>query len=392
MYVTDTPALDDVCARMRAVGVVGLDTEFMRERTYFAQLCLVQLATVDEVAVVDPLAPGLDLASLDALLADRSVLKVLHAGIQDLEILHQRTGSAPGPVFDTQVAATLAGFANQVGYAALVQGLLGVTVGKGERFTDWARRPLDAKQLAYAEEDARHLPVLYAELRARLERDGRLEWLRAEFERLADPATYEVDPYEQYRRVKRASSLNRRHLGVLRDVTAWRETEARSRDIPRRRVLPDEVLVEIARRVPGDERALEAVRGVRGRLSRSAAGGLLEAVAKGAALPDAELPRIERGTRREAPEGVVELMAAFVRIRARHEGVAAPLLASRHELEALACGDREGSPLLQGWRRELVGRDLVSLLEGRVSLHVGPSGVEAVEEPGAGNEETARAD
>lgn len=381
MYVTDTAALAEVCARLRSGDAVGIDTEFMRERTYYAKLCLVQLSGADEVIVVDPLAEGIDLAPLGELLADRRVTKVMHAGIQDLEIFYQLFGQVPGPVFDTQVAATLAGFQNQVGYATLVHGMIGATVSKGERFTDWARRPLSDKQRAYAAEDVRHLLQIHRELRDRLAEAGRLEWLRPDFDRLEAARTYVAVPEEQFRRVKRASSLNRRHLGVLMHVTAWREREAQRRDVPRRRVLMDEALLEIARRTPRDAEALAAVRGVEGRLSRSAEAGVLEAVARGVDMSDSDLPTIERRRRREPAEGVTELMSAFVRIRSHEHHVAAPLLASRDDLEGLAAGEREGSPLLEGWRNELVGRDLVELLEGRMSLRVTERGVVADRRP-----------
>lgn len=375
MYVTDTATLTELCARLRRSDVVGIDTEFMRERTYYARLCLVQVASRDEVAIIDPLASGMDLAPLDELLADPGVVKVFHAGSQDLEIFHGRTGRVPSPVFDTQVAATLAGHPSQVGYAALVHGVLGVTLVKGEQFTDWSRRPLSARQIEYAEADALHLPAVYDRLKERLVKDGRLEWLASDFARLEDPATYIAVPEEQYRRVKRASALSPRHLGVLMHVAAWREREAQRRDVPRKRVLPDETLVEVARRMPGDTGTLEAVRGISDRVNHRSRVEILEAVRRGAAMSDAELPRFAKRDRHDAPEGVVELMAALVRIRARESGVAGPLLASRDDLEALASGVRDGSPLLEGWRRAIVGDELIELLEGRVSLRVGPRGV-----------------
>ncbi|TLM76075.1 MAG: ribonuclease D, partial [Actinobacteria bacterium] len=206
VYVTDTAALRALCDRLRRSDVVGIDTEFMRERTYYAKLCLVQVASREEAALIDPLAPGIDLAPLDELLADPDVVKILHAGTQDLEIFFQRTGRVPAPVFDTQVAATLAGYPTQVGYAALVHGALGITLAKGEQFTDWARRPLSDRQLTYAEADARHLPAVHDRLVAALESEGRGGWLADDFARLEDPATYTVVPEEQYRRVKRASA------------------------------------------------------------------------------------------------------------------------------------------------------------------------------------------
>lgn len=369
-YVRDTGLLTDICGRLRASGVVALDTEFMRERTYYARLCLVQLASDDEIALVDPLAPGISLAPLYELLADPEVLKVVHAGTQDLEIFYHATGRVPAPVFDTQVAATLAGFPNQVGYGALVSGLAGVDLGKGERFTDWSRRPLDERQIEYAEQDVRYLLTVWRELHRRLDEDGRLDWVTPDFDALSDPSSYEVVPQEQYTRVKRASSLNRRQLAVLREVTAWRELEARRRDVPRRRVLPDEVLVEVARRGPRDEGELLGVRGMDGRHPKTAVRSLLAAVDDGLKVPESALPRVQRRSGPRAGEGVVELMTAYVRARAREHGVAAPVLAAREDLEALASGRRDGNPLLEGWRLRLIGRDLVELMEGRIALGV----------------------
>ncbi len=369
-YVDRTADLAAACGVLRDCESVALDTEFMRERTYFARLCLVQLACDDQVFVVDPMAREMDLSPLLELLADPAVLKVVHAGVQDLEIFHTITGRVPSPVFDTQIAATLAGFPNQVGYAALVQGLLGVEVEKGERFTDWARRPLDARQLAYAEEDVRHLLPVWRELHRRLDEGGRLEWVEPDFEALTDPASYEALPEKQYLKVKKASSLNRRQMGVLREVAAWRELEARRRDVPRRRVLLDEALVEVARRAPRDAQSLLSLRGVEGRLSRSATDALLAAVEAGRAIPDDELPSMARRPALRSGEGVVELLTAHVRARSVEHDVAAPVLAPRGDIEAMAAGRVEGNPLMEGWRRRLIGQELLDLLEGRVALRV----------------------
>ncbi len=219
MYIDDTRSLEDVIPVLAAAPVLALDTEFMRERTYYARLCLVQVATPADVFVIDAIKLADDLSLLMPVLA-APAMKVLHAGAQDVEILLRATGVAPAPVFDTQVAATLAGFPTQVGYAQLVKEMTGIVIDKADTFTDWTARPLSAAQLAYAEEDVRHLPGIYLTLRDRLGREGRLEWLAEDFERLADPATYEVDPLAQYLRVKRASTLDRRSLGVLREIAA----------------------------------------------------------------------------------------------------------------------------------------------------------------------------
>ena len=231
VYVTNVGELRELVSRLRTAPVVGIDTEFMRERTYFARLCLVQLASDDVSAIVDPLAID-DLSPLCELLSDPAVTKVLHAGSQDLEIFYRICGLAAAPIFDTQVAATLAGFPQQVGYGALVQEVFGVKLDKGDSYTDWAKRPLTDTQVEYALNDVRYLPEMYRRLTAQLADGGRTEWLSADFERLADPATYEIVPEEQWRRVKRISSLNRRQLAVAREVAAWRENQAINATFP----------------------------------------------------------------------------------------------------------------------------------------------------------------
>lgn len=370
MYVSDSKGLLELVSLLEGAPFVALDTEFMRERTYFARLCLIQLATDDVQAIVDPLAVN-DLAPLLHKLSDVHMTKVFHAGQQDLEIIYQLSGAVPAPVFDTQVAATLAGFPTQIGYAALVNEITGVRLDKSDTFTDWSRRPLSPTQVEYAINDVRHLPAIYHELRTRLEAEGRLAWLEPEFDRMVDPATYEVVPEEQFRRIKRVSSLKPRQIGVLRELAAWREREAQNRDIPRKWVISDESLLEIARRAPQDREDLANIRGVADKLAKGLYPAVLRAVADGMAIPHDELPRLERKRRRQFDvDGAVDLMAALVRLRAKEHGVATPLLASRTELEQLAGGEREGMPLLEGWRRSIVGEELLRLLDGEIAMHL----------------------
>ncbi len=368
MYVRDTEQLRELVAQLRTSSLVAVDTEFMREKTYFARLCLIQLGNDEISAIVDPLACK-DLSPLVDLLTDQSVVKILHAGSQDLEIFYRAFGVAASPVFDTQVAATLAGFPQQVGYGALVQEMLDVKLDKGDSYTDWAKRPLTDTQVEYALNDVRYLPEIYRRLTERLTEDGRLEWLDADFGRMTDPGTYEVIPEEQWRRVKRVSSLNRRQLAVAREVAAWRETEAMRRNVPKRWVIGDESVVEVARRAPGSVEELMAIRGVTDKIGKGAAPGLIEAVTRGMAVPDDALPSLPKRKRLTGDvDGAVDLMIALVRLRAREHGVAMPLMASRDDLERLAGGDREGSALLEGWRKAMVGNELVDLLEGHISL------------------------
>ena len=370
MYLHDTAELRALIDRAKAHGRIAIDTEFMREKTYWAKLCLIQLAVGDECAILDPLQMS-DLSPLLEVLSDESVLKVLHAGSQDLEIFYRLAGFAASPVFDTQIAATVAGFPSQVGYARLVKDLFDVDVDKSDTFTDWARRPLTPAQIEYALNDVRYLDGAYLELTARLERDGRTAWLAGDLANLSDPTLYEIRPEEQFRRIKRASSLSRRQLGVMQQAAAWREREAMRRDLPRRWVLSDETLTEVARRRPTDVTALGDIRGLNIRSLGEGGATLLEAVARGVAMSEDELPRIERKPRAIVDvEGVVELMGALVRVRASEHGIAVPLLATRSDLEHLASGERDGSPLLSGWRRTIVGDDLVLLVDGRLALSV----------------------
>lgn len=370
MYVDSNEALKELVKEFKRASVIGVDTEFMRERTYFAKLCLIQVATDDTSAIIDPLAID-DLSPLCDLICDESVLKVFHAGGQDLEIFYRLCGCATVPVFDTQVAATLAGFPQQVGYGALVREVLSVEIDKGDTYTDWGKRPLSETQVEYALNDVRYLPELYRRLIAKLDEEGRLAWLSEDFGRMELASTYEIVPSNQWQRVKRISSLNRRQLAVAREVAAWRENEAMRRDVPKRWVLGDESIVEIARRGPKKIEDLLAIRGVQDKISRAAAKGLIEAVALGQACEEENLPSLKRKRRPAGDvDSAVDLMVAIVRQRARERGVAMPLLASRDELERLAAGEREESPLLDGWKRAMVGDELVNLLDGKLALRL----------------------
>jgi ribonuclease D len=371
LYIGDVVALEAACATLAGEPVVAIDTEFMRERTYFARLCLIQIGTDRDVFVIDAIALEGELGRLAPLLESPETVKVFHAGSQDVEVLLKATGATPRPLFDTQIAATLAGFPTQVGYAQLVHDLVGAEIDKADTFTDWSVRPLSDTQLAYAAADVEHLARVYEILRERLEREGRLAWLEADFARLADPATYFADPAEQYRRVKRASSLDRRSLAVLREVTAWRETEAQRRDVPRRWLVSDESLIEVARRRPADAAALAGIRGVGDRAAGKMAAGILRAIAAGMAVPEEDLPRLPKRSRVPTDaQPVADVLSAVCRIRAREHGVALTLLATRDELERFAAGERDGHPLNEGWRHTLVGAELEALLDGRSSLSI----------------------
>ncbi len=370
MYVDSPQLLAELADLLRGADALAIDTEFMRERTYYARLCLIQVATDDVTAIVDPLAVS-DLEPLFAVFRDPAVTKVFHAGSQDLEILYRLMGSVPAPVFDTQTAATLLGMPSQVGYQQLVHSLVGVTLGKGHTYTDWTARPLSAEQVDYALDDVRYLPSAYRTMRERLQAEGRLEWLEQDFARMADPATYDVIAEEQFRRVKRASALDRRSLAVLRELAVWREREAQRRDLPKRWVVSDEALLEIARRVPTDSASLQSVRGLNEQVARRNADDILKAIRRGQDVPDDELPKIAKRKRLEGDvSDVADLLSALLRLRAKEHGVAATLIATRDELERFAAGEREENPLGSGWRHTLVGEELAELMDGAASMRV----------------------
>lgn len=368
--VTTAAELRLTCERLAAAPHVAVDTEFLRERTYHARLCLVQLASPTEHALVDPFAVE-DLSPLRELLVASDVIKVFHAARQDLEIFHSMWGAVPQPLFDTQVAAAILGHGDQLSYAALVQALLDVRIDKAQTLTDWSRRPLSSDQLRYALDDVVHLSSAYELVRTRLAELGRAEWLARTFESMADPALYRVDPREAWRAVKGTRGLSGEKRAVLREVAAWREEAARERDLPRRWVLSDEALVEVARRAPRTGSELAGIRTLTQPQLRRDGEALVEAVRAGLAAPADERPA--RPPERPGDEALAlaDLMAAVVRLRARAADVSVGQVATRADLEALAMhGEASGVELLEGWRRELVGAELLALREGRLRLAV----------------------
>ena len=371
--ITTTEALAALCERLAAHSFITVDTEFMRENSYWPELCLVQVASVEEAAAIDPKADGIDLTPLlDLLVDNEDVLKVFHAGGQDIEIVFNLTNNTPHPLFDTQVAAMALGLGEQVGYQNLVESLLGKSLDKGARFTDWARRPLDQRQIDYAIGDVTHLAALFPKMLERLKRTGRGQWLDQEMERLADPANYENDPAEAWKRVKIASRKPE-VLGRLKALAAWREVEARGKNLPRGRIMKDETLGDLAMHPPASQDALARVRGLSpGWRTNDIGGRLMEALAAAGPLPADEMPaRDDRGPGL-GKEGalVADLLKLLLKIRARESNVAARLVARSDELEQLAAGKRDGLSILQGWRFEEFGRDALDLVEGRLAFAV----------------------
>ena len=371
VLITGTAALEALCARLRSEPYVTIDTEFMRERTYFPELCVVQLAGVSDVAVIDAQAEGLDLAPLAALLADTAVVKVFHAARQDVEIFLHLFGQVPAPIFDTQVAAMVAGFGDQVGYDALVGSLTGGHIDKAHRFSDWSARPLSPAQVTYAAADVTWLRGVYERLQDRLHREGRAEWVQEEMAVLALPETYRPDPEGIWERL-RPRSGNRRMLGMLRAAAAWREREAQRVNIPRGRLLKDESLLEIAAVAPTTAEALSRIRGVsRGFAEGKSGAGLVAALQDAAALPEEALP--EAPGRNDGPRpspALVSLLKVLLAAKCEEHNVAPKLLAGGADLDRLAVEDEPDVPALHGWRRDVFGADALLLKAGGITLGV----------------------
>jgi len=367
--IADTGELAGFCARQSEAEYVTIDTEFMRDRTYWPKLCLVQIAGPEETAAIDTMAPGLDLAPLFELLANKRVLKVFHAARQDIEIFFHMTGKIPGPLVDTQVAAMVCGFGDAVSYENLASKLAGARIDKSSRFTDWSHRPLTDKQLQYALSDVTHLRPAYEKLKRRIDKSGRDHWVEEEMRVLTDPATYALDPRESWRRLKTRSD-NRRFLAVLREVAAWREEEAQQRDLPRNRVLKDENLVEIAAHEPTSIEDLARSRGMQRGFAEGRMGqGILAAVKRGLELPDAECPKPP--PRFDLPAGlapVVDLLRVLLKTACEAHDVAQKLVANAEDLAMIAADDGAEVPALTGWRREMFGEDAIALKHGRLAL------------------------
>ncbi len=379
MYIANQEDLEAFANRAMRSSVLAIDTEFLREKTYYAKLCLLQLATDDETAIVDPFEVD-DLRVLAPLLENESVVKLFHAGGQDLEILLREVGTLPRPLFDTQVAAALLGHTQQIGYAALVHAECGVTLKKIDSFTDWSRRPLSDSQLEYAADDVAYLPRMYERMRAQLVELGRLTWLDRDFEDLADPKRYATNERERYRRLKRVSQLSRRQLAAAREVAAWRELEAQRRDVPRKLVVTDEQIVEACKREARTIDELFMVRGMSDRLSTKDARCVVALMSSALDAPPDAWPEPDRcGKNEPNVDAELDLMCALVRLRAKQNGVAFPTLASHDDLARVARGYREGVDVLRGWRRSLVGEELLRLLEGKIALSLSDGEVKVTE-------------
>ncbi|MBA4269211.1 MAG: ribonuclease D [Methylobacterium sp.] len=368
--ITTTADLADACARLASHPFVTVDTEFLRETTYYPKLCLIQLASPDEAVLVDPLAPELDLAPFFGLMVDEAVVKVFHAARQDLEIVWMLGRVLPSPLFDTQVAAMVCGYGDSVGYEQLANDLAKARIDKSSRFTDWSRRPLNEAQLVYAEADVTHLRDIYLALKADLETTGREGWVAEEMAVLNSPATYEVKPENAWQRLK-GRIRKPKELAVLIELAAWREREAQHRDVPRQRVLKDDALMDIVQRAPRSVEALAELRSVPNGFERSRSGGeVLAAIERGLALDPKTLPRLERERGRGGNGAVLDLLKVLLKAVAEAERVAPKIIASSDDLEAIASDDEADVPALQGWRREVFGDKALALKSGSLGLRV----------------------
>ncbi|WP_298328048.1 ribonuclease D [Asticcacaulis sp.] len=377
--ITTTAALTDFCAKIASAPFITVDTEFMRETTYWPKLCLIQAASEDHAGIIDPLSPDLDLKPFLDLLTDPAILKVFHACRQDVEIFNN-LGAMPAPVFDTQVAAMAAGFGDQVAYDSLVRQVIKVDIDKGSRFTDWSRRPLSEQQLQYALGDVTHLAKLYPKLVEKLKAQNRYEWVAAEMADLTDPKLYNTSPDDAWRRLRpRKPSL--KYMAVFKEVAAWRERVAQERDQPRGRILKDEGVDEIATQLPTDAAAFDRLRSTPKGFGASKFGiELCDVIQTALAEPEKYAPKVDKAPPPvQVPASVVELLKVLLRVRCEDEGVAPKLIASVADLEKIALDDKANVPALEGWRRKVFGDDAIKLKKGELALVLNGTRVEVVE-------------
>jgi ribonuclease D len=377
--ITTTDQLAAFCDRAARHPFVTVDTEFLRESTYYPKLCVLQMASVDEAVVIDALAPEISLDPLFALLANPDVVKVFHAARQDIEICWHEAQMIPSPLFDTQVAAMVLGYGDSISYDQLVHRITGDTLDKSSRFTDWTRRPLSEAQLTYAVSDVTHLRDVYLRLTAEIERRGRAEWMHDEMRVLTSPETYRMDPDHAWERLK-TRVRKPKDFAVLIEVAAWREREAQTRDVPRSRVLKDEVIGDIAIQAPTSVERLAGLRSLPKGFERSRWGeNIIEAVKRGLARDPKTLPRFERAKPAVNGQATVELLKVLLRMTSEKHGVAAKVIATVDDLDRIAADDHADVPAMQGWRRELFGERALALKHGKLALSVERGRVVAVE-------------
>ncbi|MCE2926168.1 MAG: ribonuclease D [Rickettsiales bacterium] len=382
--ITTNDELKKFCDDVRESGYITVDTEFLREKTYWPKLCLIQIAGAplptlplkggglrDHAAAIDPLAEAIDLTPVWQLLSDKNVLKVFHACRQDIEIFYHLTGKMPEPIFDTQVAAAVCGYGESVSYETLVNKIVDAELDKSSRFTDWSARPLSDKQLAYALSDVTHLRLIYDDLKLKIEAAGRERWIESELATLTNPKLYDTDPRDSWKRLK-YGNMRPKHLAVLRELAQWREIEARKGDVPRGRIFKDEVLVELASVAPRKEADLDRLRSLAGGISKSKIAQVLECVERALAMPQTEWPQVAKHKRQpEHVTGAVAMLSFLLKVKADQHGIAPSLIAGKDDLEQLALGDSESS-LLSGWRFDVFGKKARAMLDGKLLIALNP--------------------
>jgi ribonuclease D len=377
--ITSSQELAEICARLARHPFVTVDTEFLRESTYYPQLCVAQMASTDEAVVIDALAPGIDLAPFYALMADPAVIKVFHAARQDIEICWHEAGIIPAPLIDTQVAAMVLGYGDSISYDQLVQRITGDNLDKSHRFTDWTRRPLSEAQLTYAISDVTHLRDVYLKLASDLDKQGRTEWVLEEMSVLNSPETYRMEPEHAWQRLK-TRVRKPKELAVLIEVAAWREREAQTRDVPRGRVLKDDVVGDIAVQAPTTIERLGSLRSLPKGFERSRWGeAIVAAVQRGLAHDPKTLPKLDRHRSIGNGQATVELLKVLLRMTSERHGVAAKVIATMDDLDRIASDDNADVPAMHGWRRELFGDKALALKHGRLALSVEKGRVVAVD-------------
>lgn len=365
--ITEQSALVAFCKQVEDGAYITVDTEFIRDKTYFPKLCLLQIAGHDAAAIIDPLAEGIDLKPVFTLMQKKTLVKVFHAARQDIEIFHMLSGKIPAPIFDTQVAAAVCGYGESVGYETLVNKIIGTEIDKSSRFTDWSARPLSEKQLAYALSDVTHLRAIYDALLERITKDGREGWIAEEHAHLSDPAIYSVPPEDAWRRLK-FGNMRPKHLAVLRELAAWREIQARKQDVPRGRIIKDDTLIELALTAPRKESDFSRLRSAEKNMGKSRVNALLDCIQTALALPATDYPQIKKHKKR--PENITSALAMLqllLKVTADQQGIASSILASKDDLEAIALGE-EDTQALTGWRYDVFGKQAQALMQGKLKL------------------------
>ncbi len=378
-FISKTDSLTAFCERQANSQFITVDTEFLRDKTYWPQLCVIQIGGPDEEAAIDALAEGIDLTPLFDLMRKPDLLKVFHAARQDFEIFYRLTGELPSPVSDTQISAMVCGFGDSVGYEKLVSQLARQQIDKSMRFTDWKHRPLSKKQLDYALADVTHLRVVYESLSDLLKKNGREDWVREELAALLDPSLYKFEVNEAWRRLK-VRNPNPRMLAILREIAAWREEEAQTKDVPRNRILRDDALIELAIQKPKTPKDLQAMRGLHGGQTKGdIAEKILGAISRGMALQINQCPQVAKANRNLPKSGpTAELLKVLLKMKCEKHSVAQKLIANSHDIDELARDDNADIAALKGWRRKIFGDDAIALKHGKIAMTVEGNSIQLV--------------